>query len=219
MFDWSHFREHCWRCCKTLLSASQACGYHSGSESCHLDLHPQIHCCASIGSCACRIRRRRLFVVSRVPHEQILYLFAFASLLLHLLLVLLFSSRSIGFFTCAPPCLFLSPSHDHPSLPLFLSWFLDTIAAASMEALWVNSATAAKASSACVASPTVSRQLVISRGSIVLVFLPAFLLLLLLLLREILCFCSALMFLLCILIMFLPFWGSCGGTTSIGLEF
>jgi hypothetical protein len=34
-----------------------------------------------------------------------------------------------------------------------------------------------------------------------------------------LCFCSALMFLLCILIMFLPFWGSCGGTTSIGLEF
>ncbi len=177
---------------------------HSGSESCHLDLHPQIHCCASIGSCACRRGRRRLFVDSRVPHEQILYLFAFASLLLHFLLVLLCSSRSISFYVWA--ALPVSFSFSRPSFSLSLSWFFDTIAAVSMEALLANSATAAKTSSACVASPTVSRQLVISRGSAVLVFLPAFLLLLLLLLlRDILCF------LFCILIMFRHFFRSRSG--------
>lgn len=97
--------------------------HHSGSESCHLDLHPQIHCCASIGSCACR-RRRRLFVVSLVPHEQILYLFAFASFFLAFAPCAALQQSQHWFFTCGPPCLFLSPSRDHPSLSLSLSFLI-----------------------------------------------------------------------------------------------
>ncbi len=183
MFCWS-YTEHCWRCCQTPFFQplkhvapqwKRKLPFGSSSTDTLLRKHWKLcvqkkkkkTICSFVSSARADLVSIRICISS----------FAFAP-------CAALQQSQHWFFTCGPFFLLLTTI----LLSLSLSRFLDTIAAASMEALLVNSATAAKASSACVASPTVSRQLVISRGSIVLVFLPAFLLLLLLLLRDILCF-------------------------------